>query len=774
MNSQTWAVALVACALVLIGCQNTTGDDAAPKPTGQGQWQPKKAPIMTRWAKDVSPDNALPEYPRPQMVRKEWQNLNGLWDYAITAKDATTPPRQFEGRILVPFPIESALSGVMKQVGKDNRLWYRRTFTIPQNWNGQRVLLNFGAVDWDTTVYVNDKEIGKHTGGYDPFSFDITAALKPGGDNILVLSVWDPTTDGYQPMGKQHARPHGIWYTPTTGIWQTVWLEPVSKVAYVYRLQITPDVDAGAVNVNVNNPQKADNYRVRVTVRDGNDVVTSKEGTPGAAISLPIANARLWAPDSPHLYNLSIELFRDAKLAGDADIFDVINSYFGMRKISLAKDDKGINRLTLNNKPLFQHGPLDQGFWPDGLYTAPTDEALRYDIEMTKKFGFNMARKHVKVEPDRWYYWCDKLGLLVWQDMPSGDKHVAPGRGEITRTKESAENFERELVELIEDHYNHPCIVMWVPFNEGWGQYDTVRITNFVKQHDPTRLANPASGWNDYPIGDVHDMHNYPGPGMPPVEESRAAVLGEYGGLGLPLEGHTWQQKDNWGYRNFKDRESLTDAYLAINSRIHPLIGKGLCAAVYTQTTDVEVEVNGLMTYDRAINKIDPEVLAQAHAKLHGPPPTIKTIVPTAQSQPIEWSYTTERPDDKWIAPDFDASSWKKASAGFGTQGTPGTTARTTWNTPDIWIRRAIDLPNTSFSDPHLLIHHDEDAEVYINGQLAARTTGYSTEYTMVPLTAQGRAAVRPGKNTIAIHCKQTTGGQYIDAGIIDVVPPTR
>jgi hypothetical protein len=482
-------------------------------------------------------------------------------------------------------------------------------------------------------------------------------------------------------------------------------------------------------------------------------------------MSLDTREPQLWSPDSPHLYDLSVELLDQGESS------DLVQSYFGLRKIAVAKDDKGVNRLMLNNKPLFQHGPLDQGFWPDGLYTAPTDEALRYDIEMTRKFGFNMARKHVKVEPDRWYYWCDKLGLLVWQDMPSGDKHVAPGRGEITRAKESAENFERELKELIDDHYNHPCIVMWVPFNEGWGQYDTVRISKWVKQYDPSRLVDCASGWNDFPAGDVHDMHNYPGPGMPPVEESRAAVLGEYGGLGLPLEGHTWQQKDNWGYRNFKDRESLADAYLAINSRIHPLIGKGLCAAVYTQTTDVEVEVNGLMTYDRAITKIDPDVLAKAHARLHGPPPQIKTIVPTAQSQPIEWSYTTDKPDDKWMTAEFDATSWKRGPAGFGSRGTPGTTVRTTWNTPDIWVRRTFEFPGGNLSDPHLLTHHDEDAEVYINGELAARTTGYTTDYTLTPLTAKGRAALRAGRNTIAIHCKQTAGGQYIDAGIVDVIP---
>jgi hypothetical protein len=763
MIAQSKLVFGMLCALALAATEMQA--QAAEEGAGAAQWQAKKSPLMTRWAKDVSPKNAHPEYPRPQMTRKDWLNLNGLWDYAITAKDAARP-QQFDGKILVPFPVESALSGVMKSVGRDNRLWYQRTFRVPAGWQGQRVMLHFGAVDWDTTVVVNGKEVGKHVGGYDPFSFEITGALMEG-ENAIVVSVWDPTTDGYQPMGKQHARPRGIWYTPTTGIWQTAWIEPISSQAAITGLKITPDLDNKSVRVDA-----TVDARIRAVVRtlvqvlDGDKVVA--EGEAGKSIAIP--QPKSWSPDQPFLYGLRVSVGIDPAQRA----LDTVGSYFGMRKISLGKDEKGHLRLCLNNKPLFQHGPLDQGFWPDGLYTAPTDEALRYDIEMTKKWGFNMARKHVKVEPQRWYYWCDTLGLLVWQDMPSGDRHVAPNRGEITRSKESADNFERELKEVIGDLYNHPCIVMWVPFNEGWGQYDTVRVTNWVKQLDPTRLANCASGWNDYPAGDVIDMHAYPGPNMPRLQENRAAVLGEYGGLGLPLEGHTWQARGNWGYRSFTDKDSLKDAYLSINTRLHPLIGNGLAAAVYTQTTDVEVEVNGLMTYDRAVVKIDPEVLAKAHGTLHGPPPTLKTIIPTAQSQAIEWSYTTTKPDDKWMAADFDDSAWKKGPAGFGTEGTPGATVRTTWNTPEIWIRRTIELPGTALSEPHVLIHHDEDAEVYVNGELAARVSGYTTDYQIAPLTAKGKAALKAGKNTIAIHCKQTGGGQYLDAGIVELVPAGR
>ena len=732
----------------------TAKDDAA--------YQQKKAALMTRWAKDVTPSKAHTEYPRPTMVRKDWQNLNGMWDYAITPKDAPQPT-SWQGKILVPFPIESALSGVMKPVGKDNRLWYRRTFTAPKTEKNGRVLLHFGAVDWDSTVIVNGKEVAKHRGGYDPFSADITDALKPSGEQEIILSVYDPTTDSFQPIGKQHARPHGIWYTPTTGIWQTAWLEPV-PAASIASLKMTPDLNGSMLRLSVSTRGQSDNIEIVATARDGKKVIETAAGNTKDPLILKIPTPKLWTPESPFLYDLTVELKQNGKPV------DQVESYFGMRKISLGKDDKGITRLFLNNKPLFQYGPLDQGFWPDGLYTAPTDEALRYDIEITKQLGFNMARKHVKVEPERWYYHCDKLGLLVWQDMPSGEKHVARGRGEITRTKESAENFERELKAMMDARHNHPSIVIWVPFNEGWGQYDTVRITNWVKQYDPSRLAIGASGWNDYPAGDAHDIHVYPGPGMPKLESDRAAVLGEFGGLGLPLENHTWQARGNWGYRSFTTKEALTEAYLGLMTRLRPLIGQGLAAAVYTQTTDVEIEVNGLLTYDRAVMKIEPKVLTEAHRKLWTTPPTVKMVVQTSQTTPHQWQYTTEKPADAWFKPDFDASSWKTGPAGFGTASTPGATIGTAWNTPEIWIRRTFELPEGTLADPHLLIHHDEDATVYINGEEAAKAIGFTSDYTVLGISSKAAATLKPGKNTIAIHCKQTRGGQYIDAGLVDII----
>jgi beta-galactosidase/beta-glucuronidase len=576
--------------------------------SAESKWQPAAGPLKTRWAKEVSPANALPEYPRPQLVRKEWLNLNGLWELAITNRNVTKPD-SFPENILVPFPVESALSGVMRIPSEDQRIWYRRSFSIPKKWIGERILLHFGAVDFETTVWVNGKNVGEHRGGYDEFTFDITDAMIAGGTNELIVSAWDPTDAGTQPRGKQVRKPHSIWYTPTSGIWQTVWLEPVSA-ANIKELKITPDIDKSAVTVHPLTTAALGNYSVEVTIRDGSQRVNQASIAPGGQITLPVNGARLWTPEDPHLYQL------EARLKLGSRTIDKVESYFGMRKISLGKDQKGFRRMLLNNKPYFQFGPLDQGFWPDGIYTAPTDKALRSDIEMTKKLGFNMARKHVKVEPERWYYWCDKLGLLVWQDMPSGDKYIRPNENDIERSPESAQEFGKELQALIEGRGRHPCIVMWVPYNEGWGQWNTTNVVENIKALDPTRLVDNTSGWSDRSVGDVNDMHKYPGPGSPEPEEKRAIVLGEFGGLGLPIRGHTWQSEKNWGYRSYTNSEALTTAYIDLTTKLFPLIEeKGLSAAVYTQTTDVEIEVNGLMTYDREIVKMDLKKVAEANLR---------------------------------------------------------------------------------------------------------------------------------------------------------------
>jgi len=415
-----------------------------------------------------------------------------------------------------------------------------------------------GAVDWETTVYVNGKQLGTHRGGYDEFSLNITAALKRSGEpEELVVAVWDPSDAGTQPRGKQVRKPGGIWYTPTTGIWQTAWLEPVVEGALA-DLKLVPDIDKGELNITARVFGEAANLSVEAVAWDGDKEVGRAAGPPGKVSSFAVPNPKLWSPDAPHLYNLKLSVVQGGKA------LDEVTSYFGMRKIALGKDDKGALRLFLNNQPLFQFGPLDQGFWPDGIYTAPTDEALRYDIEMTKQLGFNMARKHVKIEPDRWYYWCDKLGLLVWQDMPSGDRYISPKDPDIKRTEDSANEFAREFRRLMDGRGNHPSIVMWVAFNEGWGQSDTAVVTARVKTYDPSRLVNSTSGWTDRNQGDVHDIHSYPGPAAPKTEANRAAVLGEFGGLGLPVSAHTWQEEKNWGYRTYKTAGELTVAYLAL------------------------------------------------------------------------------------------------------------------------------------------------------------------------------------------------------------------
>ena len=729
-----------------------------------GEWQPAKGPLMTRWAREVSPLNALPEYPRPMMVRNEWQNLNGLWDLAIVGKEAPRPST-FPMQILVPFPVESALSGVMKPVTENDRIWYRRTFEVPARWRGQRVLLHFGAVDFEATVWVNGRELGRHAGGYDGFSFDITDALAAYGPSELVVAVWDPTDAGTQPRGKQIRKPHGIWYTPTSGIWQTVWLEPVSS-AHIRSLKITPDVDHSAVIVEPTTTAMLGTYLLEVTVSDRSGTVASGAARPGNPIRLPIKNAKLWSPENPHLYDLKIAL----KL-GNRTI-DRVDSYVGMRKISLGKDGKGFTRLMLNNKPYFQHGPLDQGFWPDGLYTAPTDAALRSDIEMTKKLGYNLARKHVKIEPARWYYWCDKLGLLVWQDMPSGDRYIRPNEPDIERTPESAAQFEREYAAMIKGLGNHPCIVMWVPFNEGWGQYDTARIVELTRKLDPTRLVNNASGWADRGVGDVNDMHKYPGPGCPEPEQKRAAVLGEFGGLGLPLRGHTWQSERNWGYRSFTNEVALTSAYIDLLARLFPLIEeKGLSAAVYTQTTDVEVEVNGLMTYDREIVKMPLKLVAEINQGNVSPRPKVMDVVPSARTERPTWRFTTEKPPSDWFRPGFDASSWQEGLAGFGTRGTPAAAVRTEWTSKNIWLRREFSL-GTIPEDLRLLVHHDEDAVIYLNGVVATVLPGYTTDYEVVTIREPALATLKPTGNVLAVHCRQTGGGQYIDVGIVRLEMP--
>ena len=567
------------------------------------QWKPAGNKIKTSWGEQLDPKNVLPEYPRPIMERSDWKNLNGLWKYAITKKGDPTPAA-YQGDILVPFAVESSLSGVGKMINEKEELWYQRTFDVPSAWRGKQILLHFGAVDWKAEVWVNDVKVGEHTGGFTPFYFDITSVLNKG-NNDLVVKVWDPSDRGEQPRGKQIANPHGIWYTPVTGIWQTVWLEPVAT-QYITNLKTTPDIDNNSVKVEVAaNTTSAD--KVEVKVFDGKNLVAKGAALNGVPVELAMpANAKLWSPDSPFLYNMEVTLYKDGKA------IDQVKSYTAMRKFSIRKGQNGITRLQLNNKDYFQFGPLDQGWWPDGLYTAPTDEALVYDLKKTKDFGYNMVRKHVKVEPARWYTHCDQLGLIVWQDMPNGGpspqwqaRNYFNGT-EVIRSAASEANYRKEWKEIIDCLYSYPSIAVWVPFNEAWGQFKTPEIVAWTKEYDPSRLVNPASGGNHYTCGDILDLHHYPGPNMFLYDPRRATVLGEYGGIGLVVEGNTWvNDKKNWGYVKFNTSDEVTNEYIKYGKHLLELIRKGFSAAVYTQTTDVEGEINGLMTYDRKVIKMN-------------------------------------------------------------------------------------------------------------------------------------------------------------------------
>ena len=596
------------------------------------QWKPAGDKIKTDWAEKVDPRNVLPEYPRPGMERADWQNLNGEWEYAILPK-GQAEPTSFDGNILVPFAVESSLSGVQKEVGEKNELWYKRTFTVPSSWKGKDILLNFGAVDWKADVFVNDILIGSHTGGFTPFSLNITPYLNGKSTHKLVVRVWDPSDKGYQPRGKQVANPEGIWYTPVTGIWQTVWLEPVAS-SHITSIKAIPNIDNGVMSVTVGACSDSPvSDIVEVSLLDKGQVVATAKGVQGTELRLAVQNPTLWEPSNPYLYDMKVSLSKNGKKV------DEVKSYTAFRKISAERDANGIMRMRLNNKNLFQYGPLDQGWWPDGLYTAPTDEALLYDIVKTKAWGFNMIRKHVKVEPARWYYHCDKEGMLVWQDMPNGGELYKStvvslpllGIGEISDGEANYARFGRanaegraqyyaELKEMVLQLYNCPCIAMWVPFNEGWGQFDAAKACDVILSLDDTRTIDHASGWHDQGIGDVKSLHVYfKRFDFAPDKLARPVVLSEFGGFNRRINGHCFNRRD-FGYKRMKTDEALFEAFSALYEKeIAPAYAKGLSAAIYTQLSDVEDELNGLSTYDRAKEKLPPDKMRELFEKLFAP-----------------------------------------------------------------------------------------------------------------------------------------------------------
>lgn len=580
---------------------------------GFSQWKPAGDKIKTEWADKVDPQNVMPEYPRPIMERQQWLNLNGLWDYAITKKDAPLP-KTFDGKILVPFAIESSLSGVGKTVKADQSLWYERKFQIPEDWKGKNVLLNFGAVDWKAEVFVNGNKIGEHTGGYTPFSFNITKNLKDG-ENSLAVRVWDSTGNGL-PRGKQLDKPRGIFYTSVSGIWQTVWLEPVSA-SHISGLKITPDLDSSSFDIKVDSDDKSATATIKVL--DNGKVVAQTTAAANKTANIPVKNPKLWWPKSPFLYDLEITLSNKG-----GEQVDSVKSYAAMRKFSIAKHGRygGVD-FTLNNKKFFTFGPLDQGWWPDGLYTAPTDEALKFDIQRTKDLGFNSIRKHVKVEPARWYTHCDRLGMVVWQDMPSmfGEGGGWQPRGffqgeERTVSKKFEETYRKEWKEIMESLHSYPCIAIWVPFNEAWGQFKTKEITEWTKSMDPSRLVNSASGGNYFDCGDIVDSHDYGNPIMYMFNNQKVNVVGEYGGIGCAVDGHLWVKDKNWGYGKMRSQEEVTKRFVELTNRFIDMTKYGCFGAIYTQTTDVEIEVNGLFTYDRKVLKVDEEKVREVNQKL--------------------------------------------------------------------------------------------------------------------------------------------------------------
>jgi hypothetical protein len=584
-------------------------------------WQPAKVSLTTKWGREVTPANAWTEYPRPQMQRKEWMNLNGLWNYSV--KPIGQPaPSTFDGEILVPFCIESSLSGVGKPLLPTQELWYNREFKVPADWSGKDLMLHFDAVDWETRLWVNGKKVGEHRGGSDPFSFNITPFLNKSGNQQITVNVWDPTDTELQARGKQVLDPKGIWYTAVSGIWQTVWLEPVNKKSISHFVP-TPDIDKQSIRFSTAASGLTGKEQLHFVIKDGKRLVKDTMAAFTENLSISIPDPKLWSPKNPNIYTVTVDL----KTGNQTE--DKFSSYFAMRKIALGVDANGYERLTLNNEPLFQYGTLDQGWWPEGLLTPPSNAAMLFDMVKLKEMGFNMIRKHIKVEPSLYYYHADTMGMLLWQDMPSGfagpgPSHVAAdAKEDWVRPAESAIQFEKEWKSIMDHLRFFPSIVMWVPLNEGWGQYDTKRIAKLTKDYDPSRLVDAPSGWTDRGVGDVNDAHQYPGPGMEPPSQNkgRAIVLGEFGGLGLVVKDHIWDpNKRNWGYKTYHEKEILISEYEEMMYNLQLMIPRGLAAAIYTQTTDVEGEVNGFITYDRKVMKIPEILLRKLHAPLYLPP----------------------------------------------------------------------------------------------------------------------------------------------------------
>lgn len=733
------------------------------------EWQKKQAPLMTEWGENINPAKVLQEYPRPQMERREWINLNGVWDLVKgVSGDAYQSNRVYDNKILVPFPIESALSGIMDADNKnaDKNYWYKCKFTLPKSYCNKDILLHFGAVDWRSEIFVNGQKVGMHEGGYDSFSFNITPYLKSTDEQELVVRVYDSQWAGGQPHGKQSLNPNGIWYTPVTGIWQTVWLEPVSQT-HINDFKIIPDIDKGVVKITPTVAKTTTNTSVVVKILDGSKIVSTTTVTPNKETEIAVADAKLWDTESPFLYNVEFELKE-----GTTSL-DEVKSYFGMRKIALGKLD-GNPCIFLNNKPIFQYGVLDQGWWPDGLYTAPSDEALLFDIEKVKEFGFNTIRKHVKTEPARWYYHCDRLGMLVWQDIPNATTNT--NRNDWVET-----NFIREMKNIMNSYKNSPSIITWVVFNEGWGQYDndqlgrreayTRKAVQEAIDFDQSRIINGVSGWFDYEIGDMIDRHIYPAPGTHPNPVNhRASVCGEYGGINLKVDNHIWEGSQV-NYTTVKNQEELTNLFSKYVDDVKLMKSDGLCGAIYTQVTDVESEINGLITYDRKIVKADAAQTERIRNKIQDCIRNMfNTVIPNSKQVGQQWKYSFDSAPH-WYKETFDDSTWKVGLGGFGAGNPSNVVPATEWNTGKICLRRNVyigDISDAALAGLKISAYYDEDCIIYINGVRAASATGYVGNYSLLDIYPEARAAIRKNDtNLIAVQCIQTKGAQFIDMGFI-------
>lgn len=718
---------------LIAACVGAGAAGAAP------EWQRVEGGLTTRWSSVVQPAAPLPEHPRPMMARPSWISLNGLWEYSIRPRDEGRPA-QFDGRILVPFPVESALSGVGRTPGADNALWYKRRFVVGPR-PGRRRLLHFAAVDWETTVWLNGREIGTHRGGYTPFTFDITDMLVPSGSQELILKVWDPCDKGIPPCGKQTLEPKGMRYTGSSGIWGTVWLEDVPAV-YIRSVVTVPDLDGGGVRITVHAPGAPS---VKVAAYDGQKTAGMGTGKPGEPFFLKVNPVKPWSPSDPFLYGLRVG-------AGE----DMVTGYFGLRKIEVKRADDGYPRVFLNHQPIFLLGPFIQGYWPDGLYTAPTDDALRWDLETIKKMGFNFVLAHMKVEPQRWYYWCDRLGLVVWEELPDSRK---------TKDDPDAQtNFRQELQEIVDALRNHPSIAIWSPFHRDWGVFDVEGITAWLRSYDPTRLVSNMGGGTPAGVGDIQGLDvlggRFPAPGEGP------ALFNRFGVRDLHVPGHIWSKNPP---ANMSTKlVDVSNQYADEMGRLRTHQMSGVAIEAFTHFADTEEELHGLVTYDREVMKVSVQEVAGLNEPLLKPAGSTLTLVGCAfDGVQTMWRYTTVPPPEKWFAVDFDASQWGEGPGAFGNRD-PGLSKwiATTFEARDVWIRREFVIDGEFSKGLYLRLIHDDDVEVYLNGEKVYEVKGYTGDYKLVPLAA---GKLKNGKNILAGHCNNGTGAHILDIGIVEI-----